>query len=126
MLLFIRADGFSTVAAPPEPHGIYSSNDRMPPVVTRYIDGTRSPLEKVTEMVSRKIVAGDGESRAGLSQARRRCPDARARERADDLRAPGCAQLLVAGEEITCARAKCCTFPAGSPHQAEASTTRSC
>ena len=78
-------------------------------------------LEKVTEMLSRKIVAGDREMLVqSLRQTRLSGADARARQRADDLRAAGRLEVLVGGEEITVREGEVLHIPSGVEHQAEA------
>src|SRR5713226_367315 len=78
-------------------------------------------LEKVTEMLSRKIVAGDREMlvqscvKRGLSGA-----NARTRQREMTYVLHGALKCLVDGEEITVREGEVLHIPPGVQHQAEA------
>ena len=79
-------------------------------------------LEKVTEMISRKMVTGEREMiGADLPEEGRARAHALTRERADDLRPAGRAEVPRRRRRNHAARrARCCTFPSWVEHQAEA------
>ena len=93
----------------------------MPYPVVRQYRWDEIASEKVTEMISRKIVTGEREMLAQIWLKKGAIvPIARARERADDLRPPGRAEVHHRRRGDHVREGEVLHIPSSVPHQAEA------
>ena len=93
----------------------------MSPTVARLHRWDEIALEKVTDMLSRKVVAGDREMLV-QSYVKRGCLVPRHAHPSEQMTyvLQGALRFLVGGEEITVREGEVLHIPAGVEHQAEA------